>query len=244
MLVAATRATGFVGRRTVDSLLAHGDVVRAPCRSEAGGEALDDRAERFIAGPIHGETDWSGRLDGVDAAVHLAGRVHVLDDRDADPLAAYREVNVAGTLRLARASAEARVCRFVFISSNKVNGETTGVEPFSETSVAAPVDPYGVSKLEAEAAPIGVRNGDGGRGSAAAPRLRARRPGQFPAAVRGCRERAALPGIGSASRTQPPGVEACQCLRRATPNPFSNDEPATSVRGWCSTHRANYITRL
>jgi UDP-glucose 4-epimerase len=87
----------------------------------------------------------------VDTIVHLAARVHVMNDTAANPLEEFRRVNTHGTERLARAAAEAGVRRLVFISSVKVNGELALPEtPFSEVSSPHPVDPYGVSKLEAE----------------------------------------------------------------------------------------------
>jgi len=83
--------------------------------------------------------------------VHLAARVHVMDDRAVDPLGEFRRVNVDGTLRLARDAARSGVKRFVFVSSVKVNGESAPAgRPFSEESVPLPEDPYGISKLEAE----------------------------------------------------------------------------------------------
>lgn len=63
--------------------------------------------------------------DEVKAVVHLAARVHVMHDSSADPLAAFRGVNVAGTLNLARQAAARGVQRFLFMSSVKVNGECT-----------------------------------------------------------------------------------------------------------------------
>jgi nucleoside-diphosphate-sugar epimerase len=85
--------------------------------------------------------------------VHTAARVHVLDERSVDPLAAFRKVNVDGTLDLARQAADAGVRRFVFVSSIKVNGESTrpGV-PFTTQDPPRPEDPYGISKSEAELA--------------------------------------------------------------------------------------------
>lgn len=83
--------------------------------------------------------------------VHAAARVHVMDDRASDPLAEFRRINVQGTLNLARQAAAAGVRRFVFISSIKVNGEATKLGiPFSADDIPAPLDPYGVSKMEAE----------------------------------------------------------------------------------------------
>lgn len=72
-----------------------------------------------------------------------------MNDTATDPLSAFRQINVAGTERLARMAAINGVKRFVYVSSIKVNGE--GCEkPFTEHDIPAPDDPYGVSKWEAE----------------------------------------------------------------------------------------------
>jgi nucleoside-diphosphate-sugar epimerase len=64
----------------------------------------------------------------------------------------FRLVNVEGTMRLASQAADAGVKRFIFLSSIKVNGEeTTPGRPFRADQVPRPQDPYGVSKMEAEA---------------------------------------------------------------------------------------------
>jgi|SRR5690625_626329 len=150
--VAITGANGFVGRRTVGTFLALGTRVRAICRTEAGVDMVPSGADSRVVGDIDTHTDWSGVLENVNTVVHLAARVHVMNDHASDPLALYREVNVNGTVQLARAAAEVGVRRFVFVSSIKANGEATAETPFSESSVPAPVDPYGISKLEAEQA--------------------------------------------------------------------------------------------
>lgn len=82
--------------------------------------------------------------------IHAAARVHVMDDKAADPLSAFRKVNVEGTLNLARCAIKAKVKRFVFVSSVKVNGEVTSGTAFSAADIPAPSDPYGISKWEAE----------------------------------------------------------------------------------------------
>ena len=51
---------------------------------------------------ISADTDWSDALVGVNTVVHLAARVHVMKDTATDPLSAFRQVNVAGTERLAQ----------------------------------------------------------------------------------------------------------------------------------------------
>ncbi len=119
-------------------------------------EAQTEGVRQVQVGDLLPNTDWSMALQGIDGVVHCAARVHVMQDDVTDPLQAYREVNVNGTLNLARQAAQAGVGRFVYVSSIKVNGEATQPgRPFTADDVPAPLDPYGVSKLEAEQ---GLRN--------------------------------------------------------------------------------------
>ena len=151
-MVAVTGADGFVGRALCSALEAHGTSVRRLQRRSGG----DNRA--FAVGDIGPDTDWSAALRGVHDIVHLAARVHVMGDTTTDPLAEYRRVNVEGTRALARAAVTAGVARLVFLSSVKVNGESTR-RPFTEGDTPAPQDPYGVSKWEAEQALTQVARG-------------------------------------------------------------------------------------
>jgi len=107
--------------------------------------------ETFVTGTVNAATDWRNTLAGCTTVVHLAARVHVMRDKVSDPLTAFRRVNVDGTLNLARQASAAGVRRFVFISSIKVNGETTRWgHPFIADDVPDPQDPYSISKHEAE----------------------------------------------------------------------------------------------
>ncbi|MCF8026410.1 MAG: SDR family oxidoreductase [Desulfobacteraceae bacterium] len=139
-----TGAAGFVGRRVCQSaekIFSVRPAMRSP-GNMAGGIAVGD---------ITSGTDWSRALEGVDGVVHLAARVHVMDENTVDPLAEFRRVNVDGTANLARQAARAGVQRFVFISSVKVNGEATFPgQAFTAEDSAAPQDPYAISKQEAE----------------------------------------------------------------------------------------------
>jgi nucleoside-diphosphate-sugar epimerase len=110
--------------------------------------------ESALTEDLAAEGDWKAALDGVDAVVHCAARVHVMRDTSADPLAEFRRVNVLGTLNLARQAAEAGVRRFIHISSIGVNGAETFDVPFTAEDKAAPHSPYAVSKYEAE---LGLR---------------------------------------------------------------------------------------
>ena len=148
MKVLVTGATGFVGARLVQRLRNENACqVLGAVRREHSLLAPDI----FVCGDIGPDTDWASGLVGVDAVVHCAARVHVMDEQATDPLVAFRRVNVEGTLNLARQAVAAGVRRFVFVSSIKVNGElTVKGSPFTADDAPHPVDPYGISKFEAE----------------------------------------------------------------------------------------------
>lgn len=147
MKILVTGANGFVGRPLCARLAGLGHHVAAALRP---GAHLDGVAEiRAFAG-LGRDSDWRGAVAGMDAAVHLAARVHVMRDSAHDPLAEFRAANVAATLRLAEQAAQAGLRHLVFMSSIKAAGEETGDRPFGPDD-ADPMDAYGVSKLEAEA---------------------------------------------------------------------------------------------
>ena len=76
-----------------------------------------------------------------------------MSENASDPMAEFRRVNVNGTRQLARQAADAGVRRFIFVSSVKVNGEhSLAGRPLTAADAPAPLDPYGISKLEAEQA--------------------------------------------------------------------------------------------
>jgi UDP-glucose 4-epimerase len=148
--VLVTGASGFVGQALQKSLLNRSFDVMAVTRRPS----LDDlgkSAHQVLVGQIDADTAWSNALFGVTMVVHLAARVHMMEDSANDPLAEFRRVNVQGTLNLARQASEAGVRRFVFLSSVKVNGEATppGL-PFQADAIPSPLDDYGISKMEAE----------------------------------------------------------------------------------------------
>jgi len=149
MNVLVTGASGFVGRALCEVLLRHGQSVRGTLRQPDGKLALVVGVEPIVVGTINAATDWKAALAGCDVVVHLAARVHVMDDKSSDPLADFREVNTEGTLNLARQAAQAGVKRFVFISTIKVNGEGRDT-PYRETDAPVPEDAYAISKWEAE----------------------------------------------------------------------------------------------
>jgi nucleoside-diphosphate-sugar epimerase len=157
LCVLITGATGFVGRRLTEYLLSqYPDIhLRLAVRKPIGNDPINlvsrPQVHYEVVGDINPQTDWSDALNGVDVVIHLAARVHVMQDHASDPLQEYRQANTASSIHLAQAAAKAGVKRFIYLSSIKVNGEATNSgRPFSEDSLPAPMDPYGVSKWEAE----------------------------------------------------------------------------------------------
>jgi nucleoside-diphosphate-sugar epimerase len=141
--VLVTGANGFVGRGLCAQLITTGHAVKPVVRSKEG---LPSEA---VVGDIGSTTDWRRALEGCNAVVHLAARVHMMRDAVHDQLALYREANTDATLNLARQAAEARVQRFVYVSTIKVNGEGRDA-PYRETDAPTPEDAYALSKWEAE----------------------------------------------------------------------------------------------
>ena len=121
--VLLTGATGFVGHALQQRIIADEqyDLTIAVRRVV---EVFSTVRVVQVA-DLTAETDWTEALDGVTVVIHLAARVHVMDDTSANPLTEFRKVNVCGTSCLARQAVMAGVKRFIFVSSIKVNGEGT-----------------------------------------------------------------------------------------------------------------------
>lgn len=149
--VLVTGASGFIGSFLCKRLLHEDLKVRGTLLPSEDPSVLVKGVEPITVESLGLNTDWNHALEGVDTVIHLAARVHIMDDKAAEPLTEYRRVNVEGTTQLARESVKAGVKRLVFISSIKVNGEEKSV-PYTENSPPNPTDPYGISKWEAEQA--------------------------------------------------------------------------------------------
>ena len=156
MKILLTGSTGFVGRKLAKYILEQTEAilnlaVRNGSDKEACVQASNQRAILMRVGNISSGTHWHEALIGCDLVIHAAARVHVMNDQVRDPLMEFREINVEGTLNLARQAEQAGVRRFIYLSSIKVNGEYTqpGIQ-FTPYDVAMPEDPYSISKYEAE----------------------------------------------------------------------------------------------
>lgn len=84
-----------------------------------------------------------------DCVIHCAARVHKMKEKPNEGLEKYRNINVDGTLALARNAAKNGVKKFIYLSSIKVNGDNSNI-PFDESTEPNPKDSYSISKLESE----------------------------------------------------------------------------------------------
>jgi UDP-glucose 4-epimerase len=144
-MIAITGYTGFVGRQFLKEVSVEKCLLL--------GRTKPNSNYNFCKFDLSGnkQTDLTNALKGVTHFVHIAARVHVMEDESSFPLTSFRFINTHGTLNLARLAAQAGVKRFIFLSTIKVNGEsTTNRTIFTANDDQAPEDFYGISKAEAE----------------------------------------------------------------------------------------------
>lgn len=145
--VLVTGATGFIGSVLCEALTRSGYLVRGALRTDRS--VPGSIAEKAIVGDINSTTEWHQALAGVDAVIHTAARAHMLHAAEGTANL-YSQTNEHGTQRLANASAQAKVSRFVFLSSIKAKGEETSVRADTPFDASRPQDDYGLSKRHAE----------------------------------------------------------------------------------------------
>jgi UDP-glucose 4-epimerase len=147
-----TGATGFIGQQLIKHLLSQKrHSITALVRNQ--NHSLPSSVNTILVPSIDGATDFSTHLSSIDIVIHLAARVHKMKDLGRSSYDAYRSINTEGTVKLAEQAATAGVKRFIYLSSIKVNGETTiPAHPFTADDTPHPTDPYAVSKYRAEVA--------------------------------------------------------------------------------------------
>ncbi|MFZ6719888.1 UDP-glucose 4-epimerase family protein [Undibacterium sp. Ji49W] len=150
-IILLTGASGFVGQAIAQACLQQDVKLICPTRQALQWQAA--QLSNPIITDLTADTDWSASLKGVDIVIHCAARVHVMQEKAADPLLLFRQLNVDASLNLARQAAAAGARQFIYLSSVKVNGEATVPgHPYTADDQAAPQDAYGISKHEAEQA--------------------------------------------------------------------------------------------
>jgi nucleoside-diphosphate-sugar epimerase len=145
MKILITGANGFIGTHLCNELSNRNFKFRATARS-----ANENNFADFVRCDLETTESLNQLIDGCDMVVHLAGRAHVTSD---DSQEKYQVTNEFVTQRLANAAAQNGIARFVYISSIKVNGESSGPGlPIRQSDTPNPLDNYGRSKLAAELA--------------------------------------------------------------------------------------------
>ena len=145
--ILVTGATGFIGQNLVQELVNNNFEVAVTIRKK--NNLFSSTVTQFIVKDIESDPDWTAVLQDIECVIHLAGRAHVLKDKNPDPLTEFRRVNTDGTINLAHQAIKLGIKRFIFISSIGVNGNVNN-KPFSVNDIPNPIEPYAVSKYEAE----------------------------------------------------------------------------------------------
>lgn len=133
-----TGASGVLGPVVAQHLRAHGYTVRTLSRRPLPSTPM------HVACEI---TDMSGvarAVEGVEAVVHLAAKLHI-ENPDTSLVGEYERVNVEGTRVVVEAAKAAGVKRLVYISTVKVYGKQQAT-PVDETETPAPKTIYAKSK--------------------------------------------------------------------------------------------------
>jgi UDP-glucose 4-epimerase len=150
MNILLTGATGFVGSNLLNRIQDNNN-VEILVRSDSTSYSVKSYIKN-----IDQDSDYSEALRTKDIVVHCAARVHIMREESDNALQRFRDVNTLGTINLANQAAANGVKRFVFISTIKVNGELTDLHPFTAQDKPNPLEPYGVSKSEAEDALLAI----------------------------------------------------------------------------------------
>jgi UDP-glucose 4-epimerase len=143
MNILISGVSGFLGSRLFNSV---SGVITGVDRND-----LTDNDGLFYIKTMTKDVEYSDYLANRNVIINCAARVHLMSDKSLYPLSSFRKINTLDTLHLARQPAKAGVRRFIFISSIKVNGESTAnITRFSSRDKHKPEDPYGISKAETE----------------------------------------------------------------------------------------------
>lgn len=148
MRILVTGGAGYIGSHTAHHLQARGDEVVILDSLVTGHRAAVEGLP-LIVGDIRDPdlVESSVRQHDIEAVVHFAALKSV-EASVCDPFG-YFDVNVAGTMNLARAAIAGGVQRLVFSSSCAVYGQPDRL-PVDEAGRLAPENPYGETKLAAE----------------------------------------------------------------------------------------------
>lgn len=143
-------SSGFIGRAVVRLMAERG--VPGVALSRTGAQEVQGGARCARVGSYEDRVAIAALAAGCEAAIMLAGRAHVLRERDSDPEAAFVRANRDVPVAVAEAFAAAGGRRFVFVSTAAVHGEAGPGRRLRVTDAPAPATAYGRSKWLGEQA--------------------------------------------------------------------------------------------
>ena len=157
--ILVTGASGFIGNALCKALIKSDRSIYGAVRS-INSSLIKSEIKYVSVGDISFKPNWKDILAGIDCVIHCAAIPHKVNkNQDLD---LYRLVNTKASEYLAEESCKAGVKRLIFLSSIKVNGESTNnefekVNPsgqiknvFTHNDIPNPLDPYSISKSNAE----------------------------------------------------------------------------------------------
>lgn len=145
--VLVTGANGFVGHKVVYDLLEKNYFVYAVTRKP--NVVQHPNYINYVHEDLYNASIWKEVLRDIDVVIHLAARVHQMNDSSNNPWEEYEKVNIYLTKMISEAAVKNGVKHFIYMSSVKVNGEESNIA-YNEKSIPNPVDDYGKSKYIAE----------------------------------------------------------------------------------------------
>lgn len=143
--ILVTGATGFLGRTLCPYLAEKGYRVRALVRRTSDHAYLDSLGIEKAWGDLGDLRSLREAVQGCRSVVHAAALFRFWGRRED-----FWKANVEGTRNLLEAAREARVARFVHISTIAVVGRPPRTGIITEETPCYPQDAYQESKLEAE----------------------------------------------------------------------------------------------
>jgi nucleoside-diphosphate-sugar epimerase len=151
--ILVTGASGFIGLHLCKYLIKLNYFVK-PIVRNLDEALINCDAEYISLGNIDAQTKWHNVLEGVDCIIHCANQMQKTNKIKKSYI---RDViNTDSIKHLVEQAVKAKVKRLIFLSSVKVNGDSTdkskGVEFFTSKDIPSPQSNYAIFKFETEKA--------------------------------------------------------------------------------------------